>query len=248
MDFGALRRIVRESGNIVFFGGAGVSTESDIPDFRSSTGLYQTASGFSHPPERILSRSFFMKHPADFYDFYLSRMIYRDAKPNAAHLALAELEREGRLKAVVTQNIDGLHQAAGSRQVLELHGSVKRNRCMDCEAFYRLDEVLQLAETGGGVPKCGRCGGIVKPDVVLYEEALDEDTLEAAAAYIGGADVLIVGGTSLTVNPAAGLVRLYNGNKLILINRTPTPYDGRANYLIQDSIGKVLRAFAAEAD
>ncbi|PZD94464.1 NAD-dependent protein deacylase [Paenibacillus sambharensis] len=235
--YNELKQLVDGGGTIVFFGGAGVSTESHIPDFRSATGLYQMENQQAYPPERILSHSFFMEHTAQFYDFYRSKMIYRDAKPNPAHLALARLEQEGRLSAVVTQNIDGLHQAAGSRRVLELHGSVQRNYCMDCKAFYSLEDVLEMS---GEIPVCSKCGGTIKPDVVLYEEMLDMDVLEEAANAIAAADILIVGGTSLTVNPAAGLVRYYPGNKLVLINQSETPYDSRARLLIKDRIGAVL--------
>ncbi|MFE5321218.1 NAD-dependent protein deacylase [Paenibacillus sp. NPDC056579] len=237
MDLQELCGLVAESSRIVFFGGAGVSTESQIPDFRSADGLYRTKTGHAYPPETMLSRSFFMRQPEQFYDFYRSRMIHKDAKPNAAHHALARLEQAGRLQAVITQNIDGLHQAAGSRNVLELHGSIHRNYCMSCSAAYGLEHIVQSADT---VPKCTACGGMVKPDVVLYEEALDSDLLDKAVSSIANADVLIVGGTSLTVHPAAGLIRYYEGNKLILINQSPTPYDGRADYLIHDRIGKVL--------
>ncbi|CAM4464181.1 NAD-dependent protein deacylase [Paenibacillus tarimensis] len=235
--FADLKHLIKEGGTIVFFGGAGVSTESSIPDFRSAAGLYQSESHQAYPPERILSHSFFMEHTELFYEFYRSKMVYRDARPNPAHLALARLEQEGRLRAVVTQNIDGLHQAAGSKRVLELHGSVQRNYCKDCSAFYSLDDVL---ETASSVPKCRVCDGIIKPDVVLYEEMLNTEVLEEAASVIAEADILIVGGTSLTVNPAAGLVRYYPGNKLVLINESATPYDSRARLLIRDRIGKVL--------
>ncbi|WP_282937441.1 NAD-dependent protein deacylase [Paenibacillus sp. RC67] len=237
MNLHQLKNIVAESSNIVFFGGAGVSTESSIPDFRSSSGLYQTKNRFSVPPETILSRSFFMEHTADFYDFYLSQMIYKDAVPNAAHKALARLEREGKLQAVITQNIDGLHQAAGSQKVLELHGSVHRNYCMECGTFFNLQHMVSC---GDSVPKCDSCGGTVKPDVVLYEEPLDYEVMQQAADFIAKADMLIVGGTSLTVNPAAGLIRYYGGNQLVLINQSATSYDSHADYLIHDSIGKVL--------
>ncbi len=233
-----IKEIVSNSGNIVFFGGAGTSTESCIPDFRSETGLYKTKNGFGYPPEIMLSHTFFMNHPEDFYEFYKAKMIYKDAKPNAAHLALAELEKAGRLKAVVTQNIDGLHQKAGSRNVLEVHGSVHRNYCMDCKEAYDLDYVIN---TPGIVPLCSKCGGVVRPDVVLYEEQLDEDVLDRAVGYISKAEVLIVGGTSLVVYPAAGLVNYYKGSRLILINRSETPYDGKADIVIHGSIGKVLQ-------
>ncbi|NLO82694.1 MAG: NAD-dependent protein deacylase [Clostridiales bacterium] len=232
-----LKNIILKSDNIVFFGGAGVSTESQIPDFRSSTGLYSQKGKKSYPPEVMLSHSFFISHPEEFYEFYKSKMIYRDAKPNPAHIALARLEEQGKLKAVITQNIDGLHQVAGSKNVLELHGSVHRNYCMECGKNYDLDYVINSESI---VPRCEKCGGIVRPDVVLYEESLDMDVLYKAVDYISRADVLIVGGTSLVVYPAAGLVDYYRGDKLILINKTATPYDRRANIVIHDSIGKVL--------
>ncbi|MFC0211449.1 NAD-dependent protein deacylase [Paenibacillus chartarius] len=239
MELAALKEIIANSRHIVFFGGAGVSTESGIPDFRSAAGLYQKRTKSPYPPEVMLSHSFFMEHTEQFFEFYLEQMIYKDARPNQAHIALAQLELAGRLRAVVTQNIDGLHQQAGSRNVLELHGSVYRNTCMTCSASYNLEYVLLHAVP---VPKCSRCGGTVKPDVVLYEESLDMELLNRARDMIAAADVLIVGGTSLTVNPAAGLVRQYNGDKLVIINKTPTPFDSRANYLIHGSIGKVLNS------
>ncbi len=239
MDFGQLKKLMAESRNIVFFGGAGTSTESGIPDFRSADGLYQAQGGGQIAPEEILSHDFFMARTADFYDFYRSKMVYPDVLPNAAHYALAGLEQQGRLAAVITQNIDGLHQKAGSRNVLELHGSVHRNFCMNCREAYSLQDVLK---SEGEYPRCKRCGGIVKPDVVLYQESLDMDLLQRAAEYIRQADVLIVAGTSLTVQPAAGLVRLYEGSKFILINKSATPMDGMANYLISDSVAKVLAA------
>ncbi len=228
-----LKQWIKESENIVFFGGAGVSTESGIPDFRSQDGLYHQQ--YDYPPEQILSHTFFMKKPEEFFRFYHNKMIAADAKPNKAHLALAKLEREGKLKAVITQNIDGLHQDAGSREVLELHGSVRRNHCMRCGKFYGLETIQAQA----GVPRCS-CGGMIKPDVVLYEEGLDMDTLNKAVAYISQADVLIVGGTSLTVYPAAGLVDYYRGKKLVLINRDATPLDGSADLVINGKIGEVL--------
>ncbi|PYI55486.1 NAD-dependent protein deacylase [Paenibacillus flagellatus] len=237
MDFDTLRRIIGDSPNIVFFGGAGTSTESGIPDFRSNAGLFRTMAGSEHPPEEMLSRTFFDNHPAEFYRFYKTHMLHPGAKPNAGHLALAELEAQGRLKALVTQNIDGLHQAAGSRNVLELHGSVHRNGCMACGAFYTLDELLALE---GPVPRCVRCQGIVKPDVVLYEEPLDDDVFAKAAQAIAEADVLIVAGTSLSVYPAAGLLRHYGGDRLLLINKSPTKYDGYARYIIPDSFALVM--------
>lgn len=229
-----LEKWLSESRRAVFFGGAGVSTESGIPDFRSVDGLYSQK--YDQPPESILSHTYFVGHTGDFYRFYRDKMLCLDAKPNAAHQKLAQLERAGRLKAVVTQNIDGLHQMAGSQVVYELHGSVHRNYCTKCRAFYGADFI----QTGEGVPLCPVCGGLVKPDVVLYEEGLDQDTVEGAVRAIARADVLIVGGTSLVVYPAAGLIDYYQGRKLVLINRDPTPYDGRADLVIHDSIGKVL--------
>ena len=228
-----LKSWIEESKNIVFFGGAGVSTESGIPDFRSQDGLYHQQ--YDYPPEQILSHTFFVRKPEEFFRFYRNKMLAPDARPNRAHLALAELERAGRLKAVITQNIDGLHQAAGSREVLELHGSVLRNHCMRCGKFYGMDAILNSS----GVPKCS-CGGVIKPDVVLYEEGLDMDTLNRAVNYISRADVLIVGGTSLTVYPAAGLNDYYRGRKLVLINRDATPLDGQADLVIAGKIGEVL--------
>ena len=228
-----LKSWIEESGNIVFFGGAGVSTESGIPDFRSKDGLYHQQ--YDYPPEEILSHSFYMKNPEEFYRFYRNKMLAPGAKPNKAHLALAKLEREGRLKAVITQNIDGLHQAAGSREVLELHGSVHRNHCLRCGKFYGLEAI----ENSSGIPRCS-CGGMIKPDVVLYEEGLDMDVLNRAVNYISRADVLIVGGTSLTVYPAAGLIDYYRGHKLVLINRDATALDSRADLVISGKIGEVL--------
>lgn len=224
---------VRESGSIVFFGGAGVSTESGIPDFRSTNGLYRQQ--YDYPPEEILSHTFFMKRPEEFFQFYRAKMLCLTAKPNAAHRKLAQWEREGKLKAVVTKNIDGLHQAAGSKQVYELHGSVLRNTCMRCGKFY---EVKAIQESDG-IPRCV-CGGIIKPDVVLYEEGLDQRTMEGAARAIANADLFIVGGTSLAVYPAAGLVRYYAGNRLVLINRDQTPLDGSADLVLHGRIGEIL--------
>ena len=234
----AFRRWVDETkpGRMVFFGGAGVSTESGIPDFRSPDGLY--AQKYPHPPEQMISRSFFDAHPAEFFAFYSDRMLALDAQPNRAHRKLAELEQAGTLSAVVTQNIDGLHQKAGSKRVLELHGSVHRNHCTRCGAFYTLDDVLRSE----GVPRCG-CGGVIKPDVVLYGEALDETTLNAAVRAIRRADLLLVGGTSLNVYPAAGLLRYFTGAALAVVNKTPTPADARADLVIQASIGRVLGGF-----
>lgn len=229
------KRIVEESDNIVFFGGAGVSTESGISDFRSKDGLYNLK--YKYPPEEIISHSFFMRNPEEFYRFYTDKMLCLTAEPNACHLALAKLEREGKLKAVITQNIDGLHQRAGSKEVYELHGSVLRNYCVRCGKSYS----AQFIKDFGGVPRC-ECGGIIKPDVVLYEESLDGETIEKAVKAISGADVLIIGGTSLAVYPAAGLIDYYMGNKLIVINLSPTPLDYRADLLIDKKIGEVFSA------
>lgn len=233
-----LKDILAGSGSIVFFGGAGVSTESGIPDFRSEDGIYRTRTRYGYPPETILSHSFLENKPDVFFDFYRNTMIYRYAKPNAAHFALADLERQGRLKTVITQNIDGLHQMAGSTNVLELHGSVHRNHCLNCSRTYGLDFILQT----GGIPRCESCGGIVRPDVVLYGEQLDMDVFARAAETVQKADVLIVGGTSLSVYPASGLVGYYSGRKLVLINKSATPYDEEADLLIHGSIGEVLKA------
>nr|WP_207654927.1 NAD-dependent protein deacylase [Clostridium thermopalmarium] len=233
------KEMIDKSSNIVFFGGAGVSTESNIPDFRSENGLYKTKNNFAYSPEVMLSHSFFMEHTEDFFDFYKAKMIYKDAKPNYAHIVLAELEKRGKLKAVITQNIDGLHQIAGSKNVLELHGSVHRNYCMKCGKSFDLDYVLNSKEL---TPYCDECSGIVKPDVVLYEEPLDMDVMERAVKHIQEADTLIVGGTSLVVYPAAGLIQYFNGENLILINKSSTSYDNRADLVINDSIGKVLKS------
>ncbi len=228
-----LRKMINECDNIVFFGGAGVSTESGIPDFRSVDGLYNQK--YKYPPERIISHSFFQARTKEFYEFYRDRMIFENAKPNAAHIYLAKLEEEGKLKAVVTQNIDSLHTAAGSRKVYELHGSVMRNYCMKCGKFYGLDKIT----SSDGVPRC-ECGGIVKPDVVLYEEMLDEKVMRGAVDAISNADMLIIGGTSLVVYPAAGMVNYFNGKYLVLINKSVTPQDARADLVIHDAIGKVF--------
>ena len=225
-----LEKWIKESDNIVFFGGAGVSTESGIPDFRSVDGLYNQK--YDYPPETILSHSFFMRNTEEFYRFYRDKMLYKDAKPNKAHYALAELEKQGRCKAVITQNIDGLHQAAGSKEVLELHGTVKKNYCMKCHKFYDEEYIMNT----NGVPKCG-CGGIIKPYVVLYEEPLDNYVIEKAVNYIRYADVLIIAGTSLTVYPAAGLIDYYRGNKLVLINKSVTPKDNAADLVIHEPVG-----------
>ena len=227
------KRWIQESENVVFFGGAGVSTESGIPDFRSVDGLYSQE--YAYPPETILSHSFYIRKPEEFFRFYRNKMLFPDAKPNRAHLALAKLEREGKVKAVITQNIDGLHQAAGSREVLELHGSVHRNYCTRCGQFYDLDYVVK----SDGVPHCS-CGGVIKPDVVLYEEGLDDKTLKKSVDYIRNGDILIIGGTSLVVYPAAGLIDYYRGNKLVLINKGATSRDSQADLVISDPIGEVL--------
>lgn len=228
-----LKEIIQETSNIVFFGGAGVSTESGIPDFRSVDGLYNQK--YDYPPETILSHTFYRSKTEEFYRFYRDKMLALDAKPNAAHLKLAQWEQEGKLKAVITQNIDGLHQAAGSKKVLELHGSVHRNYCEECNKLYDAAYILHSQ----GVPKC-ECGGSIKPDVVLYEEGLDQYTLQEAIRFISEADVLIVGGTSLAVYPAAGLIDYYKGNKLILVNKTPTPRDGMADLVVSGSIGEIF--------
>lgn len=232
-----LRKLIEDSGNIVFFGGAGVSTESGIPDFRSVDGLYHQ--NYDYPPETILSHTFYRRHTREFYRFYGEKMIGFQAKPNAAHLKLAQWEKEGKLKAVITQNIDGLHQAAGSRNVLELHGSTLRNYCEDCGKFFDVDYVREaIHETG--VPVCDDCGGPVKPDVVLYEEGLNQQILEQAVSAIRNADVLMIGGTSLVVYPAAGLIDYYQGDKLVLINKTPTARDNAADLVVQGAIGEIF--------
>ena len=231
----ALEKIIAESDRIVFFGGAGVSTESGIPDFRSVDGLYHQK--FKYPPETMLSHTFYEQHTAEFFDFYRQKLIVHGAKPNAAHLRLAKLEREGKLKAVVTQNIDGLHQAAGSKTVYELHGSVLRNYCTKCHSFYDADFILAAK----GIPLCPKCHGVIKPDVVLYEEGLDEDVITGAIQAISEADTLIIGGTSLVVYPAAGLIDYFHGRHLVLINKSSTPADSKADLVINDSIDKVMR-------
>jgi NAD-dependent deacetylase len=233
MDANNLQEIINKTDNIVFFGGAGVSTESGIPDFRSADGLYNQK--YKYPPETMLSRSFFVSHTAEFFEFYHEKILYLEAKPGKAHIKLAEMERAGKLRAVITQNIDGLHQKAGSKNVLELHGSVYRNYCMKCGKRYGVDFIQKSA----GVPKCG-CGGTVRPDVVLYEEGLDQRVMISAAEHISNSDVLIIGGTSLAVYPAAGLIEYFSGNNLILINKSATPYDKRADVVINAGIGETL--------
>ena len=227
-----LKKIIEESDNIVFFGGAGVSTESNIPDFRSNTGLYESKNKYKFPPEQILSHSFFINHTKEFYDYYKAQMIYPNAKPNDAHIALAKLEEEGKLKAIITQNIDNLH----SKEFLELHGSVYLNYCMECNKFYDINYILKSKD----IPLCS-CGGIIKPDVVLYEESLDSHTLNKSLHYISQCDVLLVGGSSLTVYPSAGLIQYYHGDKLVLINKSATQYDRRADLIITEAIGKTLK-------
>ena len=229
----ALQTIIDNSQRIVFFGGAGVSTESNIPDFRSVDGLYNQK--YDYPPEEILSHNFFMDDTAEFYRFYRDKMLYLDAKPNKAHLKIAEFEKCGKLSAVVTQNIDGLHQLAGSKNVFELHGSVHRNYCMKCHKFFGVEEIVNSE----GIPHC-ECGGIIKPDVVLYQEGLDEDVIDGAINAIKNADTLIIGGTSLNVYPASGLIRFFGGSNLVMINKEPTPADRNADLLISDKIGEVL--------
>lgn len=246
-DITKLIELIRKSKNIVFFGGAGVSVESNIPDFRSANGLYNdknAVKGFDRiiPVESIISGSFFRNHPKEFYLFYKAKMVYPNAEPNACHYALAKLEEMGKLKAVITQNIDNLHTRAGSKEVLELHGSVFRNYCTKCGKFYDVDYIMNSDD----VPTCSECGGIVKPDVVLYEESLDTDTLYKAINYINKADLLIVGGTSLSVYPAAGLIQYYQGDKLVIINRSITQYDSRANLIINRNIGEVFKKVMEE--
>lgn len=230
----AFQQMLDESHYIVFFGGAGVSTESGIPDFRSVDGLYHQQ--YDYPPETILSHTFYRRNPEEFYRFYKNKMLFLDAKPNMAHKKLAQWEAEGKLKAVITQNIDGLHQAAGSKNVLELHGSVLRNYCEDCGAFYDVD-YIKKAE---GIPHCEKCGGMIKPDVVLYEEGLNEDTVQKAIRAISRADLLIIGGTSLVVYPAAGLINYFRGKHLVLVNKSATDRDSEADLLLPTSIGEVF--------
>lgn len=228
-----LKEMIEGSNNIVFFGGAGVSTESGVPDFRSVDGLYNQE--YDYPPETILSHTFYKRNTEEFFRFYRNKMLFPDVKPNAAHKALAKLEKMGKLKAIVTQNIDGLHQAAGSRNVYELHGSVHRNYCSSCGKFYSFDDIYKMK----GVPKC-QCGGVIKPDVVLYEEGLNQNTIQLSVQAIANTDVLIIGGTSLAVYPAAGLVDYYRGNKLVLINKSKTQKDQRADLVINEPIGQVF--------
>lgn len=236
MNIEKLTQIIKDSNNIVFFGGAGVSTESNIPDFRSGDGLYNIVDNHKYSPEEILSHSFFYSHTKDFYNFYRDKMIYLEAKPNQAHTALAKLEEIGKLKAIITQNIDGLHQAAGSKHIFELHGSVNRNLCDRCHTFYPLEFIMNSND----IPLCPHDGAIIKPDVVLYEEGLDDEIVNGAIDAISKADVLIIGGTSLVVYPAASLIQYFRGSHLVLINKSSTQYDNSADLVINDSIGKVL--------
>ncbi|MBQ7266308.1 MAG: NAD-dependent protein deacylase [Firmicutes bacterium] len=236
MSYSELTQILRENDNIVFFGGAGVSTESNIPDFRSENGLYNAQTKYGVSPETIISHTYFVNNTEKFYSYYKENLIFKDAKPNKAHIALAKLEEMGKLKAIVTQNIDGLHQLAGSKSVYEVHGSVLRNYCTKCGSFYGVDTILESK----GIPKCEKCSGLIKPDVVLYEEGLDDEVWSGAYKAVASAQVLIVGGTSLVVYPAAGLVNVFKGKKLVLINKSNTSFDNMADLVIHDSIGKVL--------
>ena len=237
-----LKRIIDESNNIVFFGGAGVSTESGIPDFRSANGLYNQDLGREVSPEEMISHTFYVNHPEQFFEFYRDKLIYEDAEPNACHRALAELEKQGKVKAVVTQNIDGLHQKAGSKVVYELHGSTLRNYCENCGTFYGIEKVTGT----DGVPRCDKCGGTVKPDVVLYEEGLDSDVIDGAVRAISEADTLIIGGTTLIVYPAAGFIHYFRGKNLVLINMSETSADGNADLVIREPIGKVFEEVMAK--
>lgn len=234
-----LTELIRNSSNIVAFTGAGVSTESNIPDFRSSDGIFETLKKkYDQPAEVILSHSFFINHPDWFYDFYRNGLIFTDALPNDCHKALSELEQMGKLKAVITQNIDGLHQAAGSKNVLEIHGATQRNYCMECGKKFELDYIMNLTLP---VPLCDKCGGIIRPDVVLYEEQLDEELIERSISLISEADMLLIIGTSLVVYPAAGFINYYRGKRLVLINRSSTPYDDKANLVIKKAAGYVMK-------
>ena len=230
-----LQEIINSSDNMVFFGGAGVSTESGIPDFRSESGIFKSLEKYGDTPENLVSHSYYMDHTEEFFEYYRDNLVFKDAKPNPAHLKLAELEKIGKLKAVITQNIDGLHQKAGSREVLELHGSIHRNYCQVCNKEYSLEHILESE----GIPRCD-CGGIVKPDVVLYEEPLNNAVLSYSIDYISNADTLIIGGTSLVVYPAAGLINYFSGDNLVLINKSETPYDDLASLVINDAIGEVF--------
>jgi NAD-dependent deacetylase len=237
MGINKLKQLIDKSNYIVFFGGAGVSTESNIPDFRSSSGLFSQKLNKNFTPEQLVSHTFFIKYPEEFFNFYKDKLIYQDAKPNSAHIALASLEKSKKLKAVITQNIDGLHQMAGSKSVFELHGAIQRNYCIDCNKFFDLNSFLALE---GTIPHCDECGSIVKPDVVLYEEGLDDNVVSQAINHIRNADLLIIGGTSLVVYPAASFINYFRGNDVVLINKSSTSYDNKASLVINDSIGKVL--------
>lgn len=238
----SLQEMIDKSNRIVFFGGAGVSTESGIPDFRSVDGLYNQK--YDYPPEQILSHTFFMTRREAFYQFYYDKILLEGAEPNAAHFALSELEKKGKLTAVITQNIDGLHQKAGSRIVYELHGSIQRNYCMSCHTFFDGQEILKQKEAGEPIPKCAKCGGDIKPDVVLYEEGLDDEVVSKSVEAISTADMLIIGGTSLVVYPAAGLINYYKGNRLVLINKSETSQDKMADLILHEPIGEVFSALS----
>ena len=236
-----LQEIINSSDNIVFFGGAGVSTESGIPDFRSESGIFKSLKKYGASPEQLVSHSYYIDHTEEFYNYYKENLVFTDAEPNPAHIKLAELEKAGKLKTVITQNIDGLHQKAGSKKVLELHGSIHRNYCQICNKEYGLDYIME----NDGIPRC-ECGGIIKPDVVLYEEPLNDFVLNTAVHYISDADTLIIGGTSLVVYPAAGLINYFNGSKLVLINKSQTPYDSLATLVINEAIGETLSQIKIE--
>ena len=236
-----LQEIINSSDNIVFFGGAGVSTESGIPDFRSESGIFKSLKKYGASPEQLVSHSYYIDHTEEFYNYYKENLVFTDAEPNPAHIKLAELEKAGKLKAVITQNIDGLHQKAGSKKVLELHGSIHRNYCQICNKEYGLDYIME----NDGIPRC-ECGGIIKPDVVLYEEPLNDFVLNTAVHYISDADTLIIGGTSLVVYPAAGLINYFNGSRLVLINKSQTPYDSLASLVINEAIGETLEQIKIE--
>lgn len=237
MSIKKLANMIKESSNIVFFGGAGVSTESNIPDFRSASGLFNEKLNKNFTPEQLVSHSFYIRYPEEFYKFYKDKLVYKEARPNKAHIALAKLEKIGKLKAIVTQNIDGLHQMAGSKNVLELHGSIHRNYCTKCNKFFNLDEMLNL---DGIVPYCDTCKNIIKPDVVLYEEGLDDNIISKTISSISSSDLLIIGGTSLVVYPAASFINYFKGKNMVLINKSKTPYDSKADLVINDSIGVIL--------
>lgn len=244
MKYPELTELIKQSKRIVFFGGAGVSTASGIPDFRSGNGLYAAKTKYGISPEEMISHEYFMYHTEEFYEYYKENLVYREAQPNGAHIALAELEKKGKLSAVITQNIDGLHQIAGSKRVVELHGTVLKNKCMYCGKQFNLDYVMEA----NGVPHCDKCKGTVKPEVVLYGEPLDNDAWASAEYYIKNSDLLIVGGTSLSVYPASSLVSMYNGTNIVLINKTETPYDSRAKIVIRDNIADVLTEAVRDAE